>query len=380
MRVLVLCHELPPVGGGAATVSAALAEEYAAAGCGVTVATMAWDGLPRAEVTAGGVEVVRLACGRRRREAASLPEAVRWAGRALAWAGRRHRHAPFDVVHAHFVMPAGLAAALLGARRRPRLPFVLTAHGSDVPGYDPSRFPRVHRLVAPAWRRVCAAAASLVSPSRSLRRLLAAAGVRRPTLVIPNPVDADRFVPLPKEARILLAGRLVERKGFDVLLEALRGVELPGWVVDVVGDGPQRDRLERLAAEVPVPVRFHGWVGQDDPRLPELFGRAGLFVFPTRWENLPIAPLEAMAAGCAVVASDVEGVVEAVGDAGRLVPVGDRAALAAAVRGLAADEAARRELGRRARRRVESRFARPAVAARYLGELERAAAVAEERS
>ena len=379
MHVLVLCHELPPVGGGAATVCAALAEEYAAAGCRVTVATMGWGGLPAEEVTEDGVAVVRLPCGRRRREGASPAEAAHWAGRAVAWARRRHRRAPFDAVHAHFVLPAGLAAVLL-AGRGTRLPFVLTAHGSDVPGYDPSRFPWIHRLVAPTWRRVCAAAAVLVSPSRSLQRLLAAAGVRRPTRVIPNPVDADRFTPASKQPRILLASRLVERKCFHVLLEALRGVELPGWEVDVVGDGPERPRLERLAGDLAIPVRFHGWIGRDDPRLARLFGRAGLFVFPSRWENLPLAPLEAMAAGCAVVATDVEGVIEAVGDAARRVPVGDRRALAAAVRELAADEAARHDLGRRGRRRVESLFARPAVAARYLAELEAAAATAGPRA
>ena len=374
MNVLVLCHELPPVGGGAATVCAALAQEYAAAGCRVTVATMGWDGLPQAEVSDAGVEVVRLSSRRRRRESATPAEAARWACRALAWAVGR-RIARYDVVHAHFVVPAGLAAALLGWRT-PGIPFVLTAHGSDVPGYDRSRFPWLHRILAPAWRQVCSRAAVLVSPSRSLERLLRAAGVRRPIALVPNPVDADRFAPLPKESRILLASRLVERKGFHLLLESLRGAEPPGWEIDVVGDGPERGRLERLAAELRLPVRFHGWIARDDPRLPELYGRAALFVFPSRWENLPLAPLEAMAAGCAVVATDAEGVVEAVGDAARLVRVGDRRALGAAVRELAADEVARHDLGRRARERVERRFGGSAVAARYLDLLAGAAAAA----
>lgn len=373
MNVLVLCHELPPVGGGAGSACAALAQEYAVAGCRVTVVTMGWRDLPPEERSAGGVEVVRLPCGRRRHDQASAIEALRWARRAGAWARRRHARDPFDVVHAHFVMPAGLVAAGLQRSRRARLPFVLTAHGTDVPGYNRHRFRSTHRLVRPLWRWVCRAARPLVSPSESLRGLIRAAVAGAEPLVLPNPVDTRRFAPGAKQRRILLCGRLVARKGFADLLAALAGVELPGWEIQVVGDGPERRALERLAAGLAVPVRFAGWIGQDDPRLPEVFARAAVFVLPSSWENLSVALLEAMAAGCAVIASDVPGNREAVGEAALFVAPGDGPGLARAVRRLAADAEARGALGAAARRRAEAEFASRSVAARYLERLAAAA-------
>jgi glycosyltransferase involved in cell wall biosynthesis len=276
-------------------------------------------------------------------------------------------------VHAHFVVPGGLAAAAL--RRAPgiRLPFVLTAHGTDVPGYNPRRFRGAHRVIRPLWRRICRSAHTLVSPSWSLRGLIAAAGAGVDARVIPNPVDTRRFRPGVKERRILVCGRLVERKGFAPLLAALREVELPGWEIEVVGDGPERPELEGLAAQLALPVRFHGWIAQADPRLAQIFGRAALFVFPSPWENLPVVLLEAMAAGCAVVSTDAPGNLEAVGEAAVRVAVGDGPGLAQAVAELAADAGARDDLGRRARARAEETFDSRVVARRYL-DLLRAAA------
>jgi glycosyltransferase involved in cell wall biosynthesis len=345
----------------------------AAAGCTVTVATMGWGDLPAAETLDGGVAVVRLPCGRRRREAAGALEALRWAWQAARWARRRHLEEPFDAVHAHFVVPGGLAAAALRRAPGTRLPFILTPHGTDVPGYDPRRFRVTHRVIRPVWRRVCRSAHALVSPSWNLRGLIAAAGAGRDAQVIPNPVDTRRFRPGVKERRILLCGRLVERKGFAPLLAALRGVELPGWEIDVVGDGPERPALEGLASRLALPVRFHGWIAQTDPRLATIFGRAALFVFPSPWENLPVVLLEAMAAGCAVVSTDAPGNLEAVGEAAVRVAVGDGPGLAQAVAELAADAGARDDLGRRARARAEETFDSRVVARRYL-DLLRAAA------
>ncbi len=369
----MLCHELPPVGGGAASVCRTLVERHAAAGVRVTVVTMGWDALPAEERPAPGVVVVRLPCGRRRRTAASPVEALRWTRRAGRWVRRRHAADPFDVAHAHFVAPAGLVAARLAADRRRPLPFVLTVHGSDVPGHNPYRFVHLHRWIRPFWRRICHAAATVVSPSEELRDLLRAAGVGE-VAVIPNPVDERRFRSAVKEPRILLCGRLIEGKGFDPLLAALRGVDLDGWEVDVVGEGPQRAGLERRAADLRLPVRFHGWIGHDDPRLADVFARAAVFAFPSRRENLPLALLEAMAAGCAVVACDVPGSRDVVADAGRLVPVDDGPALAAAVRELAADATVREELGRRARERAAGRFGSARIAGLYLDRLTAAAA------
>jgi glycosyltransferase involved in cell wall biosynthesis len=367
LRILVLCHEYPPVGGGASSVSHTLAEGYAAAGHEVVVVTMAWRQLPATATSASGVTVHRIRCLRRSREQAGVAIALLWAARALRWSRQEHRRCPFDVTHAHFVMPAGIVAARL--RQRLEVPYVLTPHGSDVPGFDPRRFRLAHRLVRSQWRQICAGASCIAAPSRSLQALLRAAAPSLESVRIPNPIQREAFATGPKEQRILLCGRLVERKGFADLLESLRGIELPGWCIDVVGDGPEGARLRAIARELKVPVSFHGWLEHGGQELRGLFARAAIFAFPSWRENLPVTLLEAMAAECAIVATDLPGNVEAVGECAHLVAPADRGALRSAVVELTASPSRRAALGEAARRRVAESFSESTVVTSYLDRL-----------
>ncbi|MBE7163186.1 MAG: glycosyltransferase family 4 protein [Williamsia herbipolensis] len=144
-----------------------------------------------------------------------------------------------------------------------------------------------------------------------------------------NAVDTAVFHPGPpraqhRPARIGALGRLTEQKGFDVLLDAVRrlgdGVELT-----IVGDGELRDELTRQAAGLP--VTFAGHLS-DRRAVADFLRDQDVFAMPSRFEGLPNAPLEALACGTPVVATDVAGMREAVGDAALLVPVDDAAALA----------------------------------------------------
>src|SRR5690606_1857144 len=119
----------------------------------------------------------------------------------------------YDVIHLHFIIPTGLLAWL--ATRTARVPFVITAHGSDVPGYNPDRFQSEHRITTPLLRLILRNAAAITAPSLFLRGLLIDAcgpfGVQH----IPNGIDVARFAPRPKLKRILMTGRLLPRKGFQ---------------------------------------------------------------------------------------------------------------------------------------------------------------------
>ena len=369
MRILLLCHEYPPVGGGAASISLTLAETYAGRGHQVVAVTMGWNDLPGSSISGSGVELRRIACGRRRREEAGSASALAWAALALRWCRREHIRRPFDVVHAHFVMPAGIVAERLHARG---IPFVLTAHGTDVPGFDPRRFRLAHRLVRGWWRRIYERAAFRVAPSGALEELLRAAAPSLAITRVPNPVGAPSSPDVSKEPLILLCGRLVERKGFGDFFRALRGVDLPGWKLEVVGDGPQRPLLEALAGELRAPVRFHGWLDRTEPLLHQLFARSAIFAFPSLRENLPVVLLEAMAAKCAIVATDLPGNVEALGSCARWVRAGNAEQMREAVVELVSQPERRRLLGDEARRRVECEFGDEAVTQRYLALLEAA--------
>ena len=152
----------------------------------------------------------------------------------------------------------------------------------------------------------------------------------------------------------VFVGRLTTQKGLPVALEALREVSDAQLVL--VGDGPERDRLRQLAGSLGVTrrVSFAGALPRDGVLRRLAGARAALL--PSLWENLPHAAVEALSVGTPVVATTVGGVPEVVHDGvnGLLVPPGDAAALAAAMRRVVEDDALRDRLAAGAKPSVEA--------------------------
>jgi glycosyltransferase involved in cell wall biosynthesis len=165
---------------------------------------------------------------------------------------------------------------------------------------------------------------------------------------------------------VVYAGRLSNEKGVDVLVEAVG--RLGAARLEVVGDGPERVRLEALArSRAPGRVRFHGRVPRE--RVLELLRSAAVAAMPSRChDNQPMAVLEAFGCGVPVVATSLGGLPELIeGGCGEAVPPEDPAALAAAIGGLLADPVRAAAMGRTARARAERDFA----PGRHLAGLER---------
>lgn len=361
MNVLMLCYEFPPLGGGGSRVVAGLAPELVRQGHQVDLVTMGFRGLPREEVV-NGVRVHRVPCWRRRAHLCTLPEAFLYLCAALPTVIRLARSRRFDINHTHFILPDGLLA--YAARLVTGLPYVITAHGSDVPGYNPNRLKLAHRLLAPLWHLVVRHAARLVCPSRFLQGLVERRTREVPITTVPNGIDAGRFHPNgSRRRRMLVVTRMFERKGVQYLLQAIAREPL-GYELHIVGEGPH---LPQLRAMVPpgAPVTFWGWLDNRSQELKALYESASIFVLPSESENFPISLLEAMAAGLAIVTTSETGCAEVVGGTGLLVPSRDAASLASALKRLVSDEPLQRRLGEAARRRLEAQFTWTAVAQRY---------------
>ena len=267
-------------------------------------------------------------------------------------AARRFRP---DVVYAHFLVPAGLTAALAS-----RAPLVVTAHGRDV--RNVGSIPGIATLT----RRTVAKAATVIAVSDYLRRELEAKvpEARGKTEVIDSGVDLERFrvePPLADGPRFLCLGALTERKNVVRLADAFE--RLGEGTLTFVGEGPLRSRLQgrrnvELAGRVPhdqVPARIAGAHVVCQPSLIEPFGQA---------------VLEAMACGRTVVATRIGGPPEFVpADAGVLVDPLDVDALTDALRAAAtlpcpnpaARAAAERHDVREQARRVEQALERAAA-------------------
>jgi glycosyltransferase involved in cell wall biosynthesis/ubiquinone/menaquinone biosynthesis C-methylase UbiE len=269
-----------------------------------------------------------------------------------------------EVIHAHWVLPNGAVAAIVS--RLTGVPYLVSLHGSDI--YLARRF-RLFGLVAGwALRRAHAVTAC----SSDLRQAAEALGARDVRLV---PWGADPAIFRPRSVRegppvVAALGRLVAKKGFDVLLEAWPAVvaDVPDAQLRLGGDGPLREALARLALPS---VQLTGPVPWDD--VPRFLADADVFVLPSRRDSngnvdgLPTVLLEAMSCGTAVVASDIGGVALVVqnGHNGLLTPPGDPVALARALRALLRDPERRTALGAAARRSVEERLNWHAVAREF---------------
>ncbi|HEX3667986.1 MAG TPA: glycosyltransferase family 4 protein [Acidimicrobiia bacterium] len=270
-----------------------------------------------------------------------------------------------DVIFLDPVLPLGLVG-----RRLRAAPHVLIAHGAEV--NVPGRLPGGRLLV----RRVLRAASGLMAageyPARAAAR---AAGAELPTLVVPPGVDPERFRPPSADERaaarqrfglaadrplVLGLSRLVPRKGFDVLIDAVAGMD-PGVHLAIGGAGRDAGRLERRAADRGITGRctFLGRVPEAD--LAGLYGCADVFamVCRERWggleaEGYGIVFVEAAACGVPSVAGRSGGSHEAVvdGETGFVVDPHDAGGVRAALDRLLGDDALRERLGAAARKRA----------------------------
>ena len=263
--------------------------------------------------------------------------------RALGAArGLMARGARFDLIDAHYLYPDGVAAVRLG--RALGLPVVMTARGSDVtelPG-----FARPRGMILDAVRE----AAAVITVSAGLRDALVRLGAEAGRItVLRNGVDLAGFRPPVDRAAaravlgvtgpvLLSVGHLIPRKAHDVVVAALD--HLPGWTLLIAGEGPERARLEAMAAARPGRVRLLG--ARPHAELPGLYGAADVLVLASTREGWANVLLESMACGTPVVASDIPGNPEVVTErAAGLIAPRTAEGIAAAVRDLAADPPAR---------------------------------------
>ena len=331
--------------------------------------------LPDVVRTDDGYEVVHLEAG----PSSPVPKDDLWRLMpAFSDALRRHLVARRpDVVHAHYWMSGWSATR---ASRGLSIPTFVTFHalGSVKRRHqgsaDTSPPERVDVEVA-----VAARATGVVATCRDEVAELAALGVDLGRVnVVPCGVDVRHFTtgaaplddpPRQEPYRIVSVGRLVARKGYATIVEAL--VDLPGVELVVAGGHSEAGsveaeqlRLEALACELGVGDRVH-FIGQVGHFLmPALLCTADVVVCAPWYEPFGLVPLEAMACGVPVVASAVGGMLDTVveGETGSLVPPQDPAALAAAVRALLADPDRRTAYGRAGVRRARSRYSWDAVA------------------
>ena len=334
MRVLILSWEYPPlIEGGLARHVRKLAENLVAQGVDVHVLARGLEESP-AEEELEGVQVHRVREPERPRE---LTEFVTWiehmnADMLAAGVEVGDRY-DFDVVHGHDWLVAVAGDHLA---KRFRCPFVVTIHATEYGRHQGwvEKHPQSHIHGVERW--MANRAERVITCSAYMREHVADIyGLEEPRIaVVPNGIDPSELVPVgdldtlrsrfaePGERLVLLVGRLVYEKGFQLALEALPGlVERLGNVRFVVaGSGTAERDLQRQASELGLDPygTFLGWIGDDV--LHSLYRIADLTVVPSLYEPFGLVALEAMASGCPCIVADTGGLRE-------IVPADDRVGL-----------------------------------------------------
>lgn len=335
------CLYYPPEVGGLETHVSDLSRGLASAGHPVQMLTSrSLPGLAGRESVAG-VDVRRIWMPNR--------TAVGWMAHIVATLPTHARLAKAaDVVHAH-TFACGVPPIV--TRRWRALPYVLTLHTSHF-------LMRAGKSAwKPAFRRIIREADYLLATSEEIRQVALELYPHARSEVMTNAVDTDRFVPRTVDQnsgrRLVVPRRLFPKNGVEYFIRALPRLTREHDVqARIVGDGPERGRLERLARELGVSERVEFLGARPNQEMPELLREADLAVIPSLMEATSIAALEAMSCGLPVAASRVGGLPEIIDSSvGTLFAPADPEALAAAV-GELLSRGDLGALGKEGRRRV----------------------------
>ncbi len=370
MRILFLCYEFPPVGGGGGRALWQLCRHLPDLGVEADLVTSAGTG--RHQEVPGEVRVYTVPTRRRSLHQAGPRAMLEYLWRARPIARRLLADRRYDLVHHFFSVPTGLSSFWL----RHRVPYVVSLRGGDVPGYNEGEMQLLHALLKPFNRRVMRRAAAVTSVSDHLADAVRCIEPGLEVRVIPNGVEVELFRPPVAEAdprapvHLLCVARLTEWKGLQYLLACLAGFEVDqSYRLTVVGTGSYLPALQRQAEALSLGkrVEFVGVVPHEE--LPRWYGSADVFVLPSYGDASPQTATEAMACGLPVVATRESGVRQYVehGVGGFLVAARDAAALEQPLRALIEDPQLRRRMGKASADRVRAHFTWRAMAERFAG-------------
>lgn len=345
MNVCMLLRRFYPIVSGAEQQAQRLSRSLRARGINAFVVTCGYRDLARHE-TIDGVPVHRIRTIYGGTEPRGRVASLHMAASLLHYLSQNRK--AIDILHVHgagtMAMTANIARAFM---KKPVVVKVATASteisAGDLHGAETALLGNVRLSLL----KKCDA---FVATTKQIKRELLDRGIEEKRItLIPNGVDTERFTPSTRDEKrvlreklgvregsaCLFVGRLIRRKGVDVLLRAWKEVirDIPDATLIVAGGGEEIESLKGLAESLGIStgVSFLGHV--EPAELVEYYKTADLFVFPSRGEGMPNVILEAMSSGLPVVATAIGGIVDVItnGENGFLVPPDDHEALAVSI-------------------------------------------------
>ncbi|WP_029232370.1 glycosyltransferase family 4 protein [Butyrivibrio sp. VCB2006] len=341
MKILIISHEYPPVGGGGANACMNLAREYAKEGNEVHIVTVWYEGQQEKEILSyeSNVYIYRLKSKRKHLDHCSFKEMMDYLVKALPVADKLQKKEKFDVCQIFFGIPSGPIGYYL--KKKYKLPYIIRFGGGDIPGFQ-DRFTKVYKLIGPAIKTIWKNADALVANSKGLKELALNFYDKQEILIIPNGADINAFSDVSTNntqshkiddntINLLFVSRLIERKGLQDILPQLQAINdncrkhgennknSKTIKLRIVGDGPYRETLEEIVKNCNIEniVSFEGQKSKEE--LSEYYSNADIFVFPSRKEGMPNVVLEAMSYGLPIIMTPCQGSDELINGNGYVV-------------------------------------------------------------
>jgi len=321
MKILMISHEYPPIGGGGANACMYLSREYAKANHDVTIVSVWFEGQPEME-DGYGVRIIRVKSKRRYKEHCSFFEMIDYLFKAWPIVKRLEWEQHFDICQVFFGIPSGPIG--YGLKKIYKVPYIIRFGGGDIPGFQ-DRFAVLYNILGPFLKIIWSNADALIANSEGLKKLATDFYDKKTVDIIYNGVDIDKFYPIvssekdynadDKIIKLLFVSRLIERKGLQFVIPHLKEMQKKSHKkiqLIVVGDGPYREELEKIASENECAnmICFEGQ--KDKAELLSYYQQADIFILPSKKEGMPNVVLEAMACGLPIVMTPCEGSKELV--------------------------------------------------------------------
>ncbi len=314
MRILVVIHEFPPIGGGGGRAAYDICANLARHGHEIVVLTAHMQGLPLEE-TLDGIRIIRIRSFRTEAFRATFFVMLAYILGGL-WAGLRLiRHFRPDIIHTHFAVPSGALAWALSVLSG--IPYVLTAHLGDVPGGVPEKTGAWFRWLMPFTHPIWQRAKRVVAVSEFTRQL-ALKHYNVNIEVIPNGADVELLSPgeirINQPPRLVFAGRFVPQKNPFAIIQILSEIKDLSWHCAMLGDGPlfEEVRMEIDRKGMRERIDLPGWI--TPPEVLDWFSKSDILFMPSFSEGLPVVGVQALAKGLALVVSDIGGFLDLVED------------------------------------------------------------------
>ena len=307
MKILVLIHEFPPLGGGGGPIARDLSLQWVKAGHQVRVVTARFGDLP-ARKNIEGLDVVRLDCHRTESFRAKMKAMIGYVSAASRYCLFNCKDFQPDLIHVHFAVPNGPAAMI--AAKKMKVPYVITAHLGDIPGASPEKTKKWFRYILPLTPPIWKNAARVIAVSE-FSKAMALKTYNVPIDVIPNGIDYEKIknpaVEPHDTPEIVFAGRFVPQKNLVQIIKTLSEVKDLNWHATLIGDGQDKDMLFSLCKERGLEERisFPGWKTPEE--VIGIFHRSDILFMPSLTEGLPVTGIQGMASGLALLLSNAGG-------------------------------------------------------------------------